>query len=216
MTDRMVLSRKRTPEEIEARLRQLKVPEPNIQSHVAGLTKLSEPKPERQAIKDSDVGKKVLSAEHRANLSAAHKGKTLSEATKAKIRATLKGRVCEWRHKITAALKGRKFPERGAKVSAALRGRKLSDEHKQALREAKLGVGHSDETKAKLSAIAKAKWASPEHRANHVRSMTPEWRHAVGSGRRGRSLSDETSARISMGLKRAHNKNPVWIRSKRA
>jgi hypothetical protein len=58
----------------------------------------------------------------------------------------------EWA--VAARAKGRakaKSPEALAKLSASLRGRRLSDHTKQALRRARLGTKHSDETRQKIA-----------------------------------------------------------------
>ena len=104
-----------------ARMRSLGVPERKVQAHVAGVLEARAPKPERRAVKDSDVladypegFKKQLSPEHRAKLSAA-----------------FKGRVCEWRFKISAALKGHQCSEAAkTEISAVKKGRPLSEAHK--------------------------------------------------------------------------------------
>jgi NUMOD3 motif-containing protein len=61
----------------------------------------------------------------------------LSAETRAKISAALKGRTFspEHRAKLSAALKGRSFtPEHRAKIGAAFRGKPLSAEHRAARR----------------------------------------------------------------------------------
>ena len=206
--DFAVLRRKPEPHEIEARLRALGVPEANIRRHVDGLAKAS--KPERKRISDSDFWvdyaggfKRKLSPEHRAKIGASKKGKKRTEAVRAKISASKKGTVCTWRDKIRASIR------------AAHDNGTISEDNLHRMRTAWLGRRHTAETKAKLSAAAKENWTRSDHRAAHAAAMTPEVRHAFGSGRRGRKVSDQTRARMSAGLKRAHANNPVWVRSKR-
>lgn len=89
--------------------------------------------------KPSSMKGKKLSPEHRAKLSTALKGKLRPLDTCAKISATLKGKhhSAETRAKLSTVLKGRHFsPETRAKMSAAHKGKKLSDEHRVKLSEA--------------------------------------------------------------------------------
>lgn len=100
------------------------------------------------------------SAEVRARMSAAHRGKVRSAETRARIKAAQANRSPEWRAKIAAASRGRaasaearakmsavrlgkKMPPRSAEVranmSAARRGRKLSPEHVAKLRATNTG-----------------------------------------------------------------------------
>ena len=79
----------------------------------------------------------VATAEYRANMSAAHRGKVLSE---------------EHRAKIGAAGKGRKHSDEArAKMSASQRGRVLSVETRAKLSVAAKGRVYSDEARAKFS-----------------------------------------------------------------
>lgn len=65
--------------------------------------------------------------------------------------------------KISAAKKGKptgpRDPSVGAAISAAKKGKKFSEEHKQALREAKLGTTRSNEAKLKTSESLRKNWA---------------------------------------------------------
>jgi len=77
--------------------------------------------------------------EYRAKISAAHKGRTLSEDHKAKIGDALRGRAKsdETRAKLSESLKGRTFSEgTRAKIATAATGRKASEETKAKMRAA--------------------------------------------------------------------------------
>src|SRR5262249_39866887 len=103
--------------------------------------------------------KRVVSEETRAKMSAAQKGRTLSEEARAK----LKGRSpsAETRAKMSAAQKGHILSEQArAKVIQALTGRSVSEE-----------------TRARISAARKASPLSEESRRRIVearRVLTPE------------------------------------------
>src|SRR6185437_7813686 len=108
---------------------------------------------------------KRLSAEHKAKIGAAHKGRKFSEASRAKMSAAKKGRAHSVNHRLN--------------ISAAKRGRK--------------GTPHTAETRARIAAAAKANWADPEHRAAHMQAITQEVRYANGSGKRGRKLGPRSA-----------------------
>jgi hypothetical protein len=105
-----------------------------------------------------------ISEESKAKIGAALKGRTHSAESKANMSAAQKGRThsAESKAKIGAALKGRTHSaESKAKISAAKKGRTHSAESKANMSAAQkgnqncLGRTHSAETKAKLSAAAK-------------------------------------------------------------
>ena len=86
-------------------------------------------------------------------VSAAQKGRKQSAEHRAKVSAALKGRV--------SPMKGKKFsPEHRAKLSAAAKGKKQSAEHRAKLSAALKGRKLSPEHRAKVSAAAKARAAS--------------------------------------------------------
>lgn len=96
---------------------------------------------------------RAVSAETKAKLSAANKGKLMSDEAKAKMSKAKKGMSDETRAKMSEAKKGNKLsPEHKAKLSAALKGRRSPTE----------GKPRSDETRAKQSAALKGKPLSPE------------------------------------------------------
>jgi group I intron endonuclease len=111
----------------------------------------------------------------RAKLSAARRGKTHSDETKAKISTTNRGRVLSEEHKskISAANKGKSKPlrteEHKNKISKANKGKSKpprSKEHRVKIAAALKGYpgywegqSRSDETRAKMSASQKERWA---------------------------------------------------------
>jgi len=104
------------------------------------------------------MGGRKLSAEHRAKIGAAHKGKKLAPAWRANISAGLMGKKrtpfsAEWRVKLGLANLGKKRPpfsaEWCANISAAAMGRTPWMK----------GKTHTVETRAKISAAAKRRYA---------------------------------------------------------
>lgn len=93
-------------------------------------------------------------------ISIAHKGKKLSEETKAKMSKAQKGNknAAGYRHtleakaKISAASRGRKMSEEAkAKISAANKGRKVSEEARKKIGRANRGRKHTPEACRKMS-----------------------------------------------------------------
>jgi len=93
---------------------------------------------------------------------------------------------------------------RGAKISATKKGVKFSDEHKEALRQAHLGVKPSDATKAKRAESLKLAHAEGRHTGmtgkKHADVMTPETMAARGEkisvALTGKPLSEAHKAKI--------------------
>lgn len=104
-------------------------------------------------------------------------GMPTSEAAKAKISAFQKGKIVS--------------QETRARMSAAFRGRKYSEEYKEQRRNQK----HSEETKAKLSAIAKSR--KPTRLGA---KLTDETKAKIAAKARGRVTSEETKAKLSAAL----------------
>jgi group I intron endonuclease len=157
---------------------------------------------------ESRLGMK-MSAEARAKIGRAHKGrKATDEAraniakgwltrapasaeTRAKISAVHKGtkRSPEHRAKISAANRGRKLTDaQKAKISAVHKGKTISQAQRDAVRQAHLGKPRSPETIAKMLATRAAKPLSPENRARIV---------ALGKANKGRIHSLEDRAKMS-------------------
>jgi hypothetical protein len=118
-----------------------------------------------------------VSPETRAKLSAAAKGKVLSDETKAKMSAFQKGRVKTPEHlaKLSAALSGRTLPdETKAKMSDAMkgntfnRGRTHTEESRANMSAAHKGQTCPEEKRTKLSAALKAYWANRKAKQEDV------------------------------------------------
>jgi hypothetical protein len=137
----------------------------------------------------------IHTPEHRAKLSAAHKGKTLSPEHKAKISAGKKGihRSPETKEKISAAQKGKTLsPETKEKISAAMKGKTCSTETKEKMSAANKGENNpnygktlSPETKEKISDAKKGTM----HITNGIQSRTILKNDIIPEGfRKGRTL----------------------------
>lgn len=176
----------------------------------------------------TEATKRLLSEKSTANNPRNWLGKHRSEETKLKIAESLTGHKNgppsdETRAKIAEANTG-KHPsaETLQKLSESHKGKTLSDETRRKLSESHKGKPHgamSDETKAKLRAIALAQHADPEYQAKHAAGMaavmsTPEMheklsaahkgkkltkahRKHLGQAGRGKTRSPETKARMS-------------------
>lgn len=96
-----------------------------------------------------------LSADARARIGAAHRGKTLSPETRARVAAAQLGRK-----------RGPHSPEHCARIAAAHRGKRLSDATREKLRAVNLGKRQTDETRAKRSAALKRAYAEGRRRPN--------------------------------------------------
>jgi len=93
------------------------------------------------------------SPEHRANLSAALTGKTLSKETKQKVGAASKGRKHTEETKARIAEASRNMPQESRdRISAALRERECSPETRAKLAKAQTGRTYSEESRAKMAA----------------------------------------------------------------
>ena len=149
----------------------------------------------------------VFSAEHRAKIGAASKGRTPSPEIRAKISAAQQGRIfspehrakisaansnpkAETRAKMSAANKGRKHsPEARAKISAAARN--PSPERRAKIGAASKGRVFSPEQRAKISAANKGRVFSPEHRANLRTASAARWAAK-------RALRETTSGQLTL------------------
>ncbi len=97
---------------------------------------------ESAAVKAKARPKRTLSAEHRAKISAAHKGRPVTAEHRAKLSQALKGHPvsAETRAKMSAAHKGRpRTVEHCAKLSAALKGHPVPAETRAKLSAANQG-----------------------------------------------------------------------------
>lgn len=114
----------------------------------------------------SGIKRGPLSAETRAKIGAANKGRPVSEETRAKRSELAKNRTAEHRAKLRAANTGKKHSEETrAKMSAIRKGKPKSIEWRAKVSAAHIGKKHSEETRAKMSAAAKTRsrrtFASP-------------------------------------------------------
>ncbi len=142
-----------------------------------------------------DIGKELLSK--------IHKGKTVSEATKEKIRNTLKGKPVS--ENSINALKRHAGHRKGTlqseetKLAISLAnkgktpwnvGKTLSEETKNKMRESKLGTALSEEHKRKIAEKSKGKQHSEEAKQK------------IRDARMGTKRSDETKKKMSETMKK--------------
>jgi group I intron endonuclease len=177
---------------------------------------------------------KKMSAGFCEKLSAAKKGKPLSNAARiAHLKAiTGKPLSLECRAKISVALKGKSHQDRGkpmspenkAKISAALKGRKFSPEHCEKIRqrmvgnslslktrkklsEAHLGKKATSETREKMSLSRKKYLADPEVRMKISRYQMGNTHHL------GKSASQETRAKMSRSQQERREKTSAAVKA---
>ena len=93
--------------------------------------------------------RKVLTAEHKAKIAAARKGKKQTEITKQKIVLSKTGRKMSDEHK--------------AKIAAARKGKKQTEETKQKIAESRIGKKQTEETKQKIARSKKAESKKEEY-----------------------------------------------------
>lgn len=123
------------------------------------------------------------SEEHRAAISKALMGKTLSPETIAKMKLTKSILGCEHTE------------ETKAKMSKTRKGRPHSPEHSQAIANAQMGKTHSEETKQKISASKT--------------NPSAETRERLRISHLGHKPSEETRAKMSAAQKRRHEKKEL-------
>ena len=133
----------------------------------------------------------VASAETRAKIGAAHRGRkqppsviaalasrVVTPETRAKLSAAHKGQKhsLEALEKMRIASTGRKQSRESIeKTAAANRGRKRSPEHTAALLASRLGTKHSAESIERMRQVKRGKKASPETRAKMSVSSRLGW-----------------------------------------
>ena len=148
-------------------------------------------------------------------------GYETSEATKAKMSKSLKGRNLseETKAKISKAMRGRTSPNKGipmseeqkAKLSEVNKGKTLRAEHIANIRAAN-SKPKSAETRAKISAAKKGKPLSAEHKANLSAAgmgntnalgnkLSAETRAKMSKARKGHKVTPETRAKLSKATK---------------
>ena len=134
----------------------------------------------------------------RRKMSAAHKGKCLSEETKRKLSEAQRGErgnnygkhpSNETREKLSEAHKGKRLnKETRRKISKALKGKIVSEETRTKLSMAQRGKRHSETTKRKMRQV----WSL-------------ERRQARSNELRGKHLSEETRRKLSIAHKGKHH-----------
>ncbi len=114
-----------------------------------------------------------LTEEHKAKLSAIHKGKVFSAETRAKLSASGKGKIISDKQKaqIGAAAKGNTYnlgrvfsTEARERMSASQKGKIIKPETRAKISASTIGKVKSAETKAKMKASSKGKIISQEAR----------------------------------------------------
>ena len=135
------------------------------------------------------------SAETRAKMSDAQRGRSLSAETRAKIGDAQRGRPKSEEHRAKIGASNRK-PETRARIGNAHRGKPLSAEHRAKISAVKQGHVVSTETRAKLRASHLGKTMSSETRAKISATLRG---HASWS--KGKTLSPETRAKMSASAK---------------
>jgi len=133
----------------------------------------------REKISAAKRGKK-LTDEHCAKVSEAGRGRVLSEETRRKISEARKGKKHseEAKQKMREARAGREVSvETRAKLSEAAKGRRHTEDTLRKMSEAQRGRTHTEETRAKLRAINTGRTASEETRRkmSETRRGRPGW-----------------------------------------
>jgi group I intron endonuclease len=157
----------------------------------------------RAKLSAAHKGKK-LSAEQRAGISEFHRGRKQSEASNRKRSEALKGRVRgprteETRAKIAATLKGRQPPLTARRP----KDYRTTAETRERMRVAALGKKHTDETKAKISALQKGKKRGPysaERRANISAALKGRKPSAATMAALRRPHSEETKQKLRVAM----------------
>lgn len=120
-----------------------------------------------------------LTAEHRANMSAAQRGRVFTDEQRAKMSASHKGKPLSPQHRANAgaARRGKAMaPETRAKLSKAHRGKIRSPEHCAKLSSWHRGKVLSPEHRQKIGAAQIGRIRSSEQRANMSAAQTLMWR----------------------------------------
>lgn len=167
----------------------------------------------RQKISSKHKGR-TLSQEHRAKIAASNTGKKHSAEFKQGISDRFRGRKLSEEHKAKIIGTGRKYSEESKqRMSEAQKGSKkprtkpMTEEHKEKIRQARLGTKRSPETCAKISQNKKGYIASEEARAkmraaNLGRPVSEETRAKISAAIRGRKLSDEHRQKLKHAKRR--------------
>lgn len=158
---------------------------------------------------------RVLTEDHKANLSASHAGKKLSEEHKAKIATSLIGRRCseETKEILRAKSTGNKNAlgkchsnEAKANRSKSMtgntrgKGRVISEASRERYRQAALRRVMSAETKAKISESLKGKANALGHSLSDSAKARISEANKGNTNTLGKTLSEEHKAKISTSL----------------
>lgn len=149
------------------------------------------------------------SAETRAKLSAAGKGRFLSAAARLKISVANSGkkRTAEQRNANAAARRGRPLSaEHVAKISASNRGHVVSEATRAMISASRRGQVLSVDVRAKISAANRGRVRSSEFRAKVSAGLTGRpvskaTREKISAAHTGRSPSQEVRAKIAQTLR---------------
>lgn len=149
----------------------------------------------------------IRTAEHRAKVSAVHKGLRHTDAAKAKMSKSRTGtkRSEETKARMSASFRGRKIgpmsEEQKAKISATTKGRPKPEAFKAKISEANRGRKLSEASRAKISRSLAGKKASAESRAKQSASRKGKVPH-----NKGKTHSKETKAKMSAAQKQRWDK----------
>lgn len=151
------------------------------------------------------------SAETRAKMSAAAKGRIVSEETKIKMR---KPKSEEHKAKLIAAQIGRvQTLETREKIGRKSRGRKASQETREKISKSSLGRFHTEETKLKMSQAQKGEknamygkthCEETKQRLSVIssnRRHTEETKLKIAQGNKGKIVSEETKIKMRLAAK---------------
>ena len=144
---------------------------------------------------DGQLGK-VWSKESREKLAAWRRGRdTMPPASRKRMARKLRGRVFSEEHRRKLSLSGR---NREHYVLGP-----HTKEHRAKIAAAHIGIGHTTETKARLSTISKEWW---KKHSNHT--LTEEHKDKISAGNTGKRRTLETRAKLSAIVKEFWKQHP--------
>jgi len=173
---------RREQEQIDSRDRKMLYNSSPTAGSCAGVKHSDEVRARMSAAQQARAKEYTPSAETRAKLSEAGKGRRHTDEARAKMSAALTGREFsdETRAKLSAARLGQKpNQETRVKLSAAKKGKKISE----AARKARSGRKISEEHRKKISA------------SNAARLVSAETREKIRNALLGREISEDTKAK---------------------
>lgn len=157
----------------------------------------------------------IHTAEAKAKVSRANKGRKATTEHRAKIKAAINKAWTspELRAKVAAnSAKCWASEEYRTKHALSMKSAMATPEYKDAMRIASAGRTHSAETKAKIGAANKSRW-TPERRAKRSADNKERWKDAayrekIIAVNTGTKHSDETRAKISLAAKQRKQRKP--------